>query len=40
MKAGGLFLSDRDRHGRMMAPLLIAHFPDFDITGWRGPHFT
>lgn len=23
-----------------MAPMLIAHFPDFDLTGWRWPHFS
>ena len=23
-----------------MAPMLIAHFPDLDLTGWRWPHFS
>lgn len=23
-----------------MASMLIAHFPDYDLTGWRWPHFT
>jgi len=23
-----------------MAPMLIAHFPDFDLADWRWPHFT
>jgi hypothetical protein len=23
-----------------MAPMLIAHFPDFDLAGWHRPHFS